>query len=558
MQTIRTLSLFSGCGGLDLGFHDAGFEILAANEIEKEFCDSIEANKGSFLSNNLEVINKDIRLLDPKTLPNDIDFIIGGPPCQSFSASGRRAGGAAGKQDDRGNLFESYGKIIKAKKPHGFLFENVRGILSSNKGKDWEDIKEYFSNLGYKLDYRVLDACDYGVAQHRERLILVGHKMSESFEFPRPIYGPDSRSNQEHLSAKHAFKGIRHDEKMHDLEFVGGKYSHLLAEVPEGGNYLFFTEKRGYPNPIFAYRSRFSDFLYKADSKQPTKTIIASPGKYTGPLHWKNRYFSVSEYKRLQGIPDKYKILGNRSTRIKQIGNSVSPPMAFYLANSVKAQLFKSIEQDAPEAFELIGPAVKLSFDKRKGKKAQDTRDMHLSIVSNRSPSSKKFSTSEYECEIFPNEFKRETNNVKLRQADGRRWNLEVRTDSSRKLFAKTILQLGKKTNNENSLDYEIELAVTVYGRGDYSIQTMWNAIDDFVIKTSNFHSLYEIYGHFTEPHPDFRISTFKGFSDHPMFDVRSKEINIAIDKNEYMISYPFTLPKRKQMNFKAKELLSV
>jgi DNA (cytosine-5)-methyltransferase 1 len=115
MNKIRTLSFFSGCGGLDLGFHQAGFQILVANELEELFCNSLELNKGKYFNRNKSIRSGDIRNIEPDDLPNDIDFIIGGPPCQTFSASGRRAGGAAGQQDDRGTLFQAYGKIIKAK-----------------------------------------------------------------------------------------------------------------------------------------------------------------------------------------------------------------------------------------------------------------------------------------------------------------------------------------------------------------------------------------------------------------------------------------------------------
>ena len=131
-RKIRTISFFSGCGGLDLGFEKAGFDIVFANELESQFCNTLNENKGRHLNSDLKVHCGDITEIDVDTLPSNIDMIIGGPPCQTFSASGRRAGGAAGQQDARGTLFQAYGKIIKAKQPKAFLFENVRGILGSN------------------------------------------------------------------------------------------------------------------------------------------------------------------------------------------------------------------------------------------------------------------------------------------------------------------------------------------------------------------------------------------------------------------------------------------
>jgi DNA (cytosine-5)-methyltransferase 1 len=432
-------------------------------------------------------------------------------------------------------------------------------------------------------------------------LILVGHNGDFNFKFPRPTHGPDSKKNTPHVSAKVALKGLKHDENLYDLSFTGGKYSHLLSEVPEGSNYLHFTEKRGYPNPIFAYRSRFSDFLYKADRNTPTKTLIASPGKYTGPLHWDNRYFSISEYKRLQGFPDDFIIAGNRQDKIRQIGNSVSPKMSYMLALAVKKQIFEDEDQDTKE-LELITISDNLSFDKRKGMKAQKTKRMHLSVVKDIVFPKNKFNAIEYSKEILPHSFKKPRNNViSMIEEDGI-VNLEVRADPEKKIYAKMILKLGG-VRGSSSTTFEITLKVKLFGSSEHAIQTMWNAIDDFVIHSSSYHSLFEIYGHFTEPHPDFIVESFEQYSDHPIcsfakycsdfkncsifiekthltkmfssifkiedfvdlvgylrsfrFDLRSKELNIAIDKNQYMIAYPFTLPSRKQMNFKIRNVIN-
>ncbi len=122
-KKIRTLSLFSGGGGLDIGFEQAGFDILFATDFNHECCETLKLNTGNTLSSNCQVLEADITTLDLDLLPKNIDMIIGGPPCQSFSASGRRAGGAAGKLDQRGNLFISYCKVVEYVKPKAFLFE---------------------------------------------------------------------------------------------------------------------------------------------------------------------------------------------------------------------------------------------------------------------------------------------------------------------------------------------------------------------------------------------------------------------------------------------------
>ena len=377
----RVLSFFTGCGGLDLGFEQVGFESVYATDIYQDSCDTLRLNLGRFFNVNMRIERADIVTLKPKTLPQNIDLIIGGPPCQSFSASGRRAGGAAGRLDQRGRLFEAYVNIIEHVRPKAFVFENVRGILGTNKGKDWKAITQAFRKLSYTISYRLLDALDYGAPQQRERMFLVGHQLDTPFLFPEPTYGPDSVDRRPHVTAGQAFMDIRETDGLGSLKLDGGKYSHLLPLVPPGQNYLYFTAKRGYPRPIFAYRSRFSDFLYKANPEAPVKTIIANPGKYTGPLHWDNRYFSVREYMRLQGFPDDFQFSGNRIDIIRQIGNSVSPHIAYQLALAIAAQLFSA---DVP--VRLLNTDRVLSFDSRKGAKAQKTRTMHADIVNRATP----------------------------------------------------------------------------------------------------------------------------------------------------------------------------
>jgi DNA (cytosine-5)-methyltransferase 1 len=596
---IRVLSFFSGAGGLDLGFHNRGFEIVYANELVPLFCKTLEANKGAYVSEITSIQSGDIRQIDPAVLPSDIDLVIGGPPCQTFSASGRRAGGAAGRLDARGTLFQAYSRIISTIHPKCFLFENVRGILGTNKGQDWQEIVQTFREIGYKLSYRILDANDFGLAQQRERMFLVGHRLEEDFLFPRPTHGPDSPSKRPHITAGEALEGVSQTEDVEKLKLEGGKYSHLLPLIPPGDNYLYFTAKRGYPEPIFAYRSRFSDFLYKASPNRSIKTLIASPGKYTGPLHWENRYFSVAEYKRLQGFPDDYQFCGNRAEQIQQIGNSVSPKIAEKMAEAIAIQLF-----DRQLEIPLLQPDEKLSFDGRKGVKAQATRDYHRTVELGREAGSTlatRFKLNDYTASIAPNRFpiplnlKVDMANVSV-STEANAVEMKVRGDTGRKLFARMSLSVG-----EQSQEDPITLNVTVYGDGPHCIQTMWNAVDDWVIRSSNFHSLFELYGHFTEPHPIFRVNNFKPYSDHPIaefaqhvsnfkncsqyfsrsalvdlfadsfdtedfvelvnilrgfrFDVRCREINIAIPSGLYMVAYPFTLPHRKQMNFSLKQI---
>jgi len=356
---VKTLSLFSGGGGLDIAFHDSGFEIVQMVELEAKYIQTLQKN--SQLGNCLEgsePICIDIRQYSPD--PNlKVDFIIGGPPCQTFSAAGRRAAGVTGTTDSRGTLFQEYVRILKLLQPKGFLFENVYGIISANGGEAWQEIQEAFREVGYRIYFRILDAADYGVPQHRERLFIVGLKQGK-YLFPYPTHGFDSLDKQPYYSAEKAVEGAAASEIDAGL---GGRFGHLLEDIPPGLNYSFYTKEMGYPNPIFSWRSKFSDFLYKADPDTPVRTIKAQGGQYTGPFSWENRRFSVSELKRLQTIPDDYEIVGKRQVVIEQIGNSVPPQLGRILALSILDQV---IGVELPFELAYLPQDKQLGFRQRK------------------------------------------------------------------------------------------------------------------------------------------------------------------------------------------------
>ena len=360
-KPIRTLSLFSGVGGLDIAFHDAGFTISHAVEIDERFATTLSANAvaGGYLEGT-EVICRDIREFHPAE-GMVTDFLIGGPPCQSFSAAGRRAAGVRGTQDDRGVLFREYVRLLTTLKPVGFLFENVYGITGAEGGKAWESIQRAFEAAGYTITSRILDTSDFGVPQHRERMFIVGMR-DGTFRFPSPTHGPDSPDRRKAVSAREAISGsVPTAQELKAT--VGGRFGHLLAEIPPGLNYSFFTEEMKHPKPIFAWRSKFSDFLYKADQHTPIRTLKAQGGQYTGPFHWDNRPFGLAELKRLQTIPDAYQIVGKRQVAIHQIGNSVPPQVARILAISILSQVFGvRLPVDLPT----LGEHDQLGFRSRK------------------------------------------------------------------------------------------------------------------------------------------------------------------------------------------------
>ncbi|MBP7960784.1 MAG: DNA cytosine methyltransferase [Caldilineaceae bacterium] len=357
-STITAISLFSGGGGLDIGFHDAGFQIVECNELEPAFAATLQKNTAKGLRlEGTKIVCQDIGHYTPSV--NHVDFIIGGPPCQTFSAAGARAAGVNGTDDERGNLFLQYARILEALQPKGFLFENVYRIVGAQDGKPWAQIQETFLNLGYKIYWRILDAADYGVPQFRERLIIVGLKEG-TFKFPFPSHGPDSPDNREYFSSGQAVKGI--DASGYKIG-INGRHGYLLNDIPPGLNYSFYTERMGHPRPLFAWRSKFSDYLYKADPNWPVRTVKAQGGQYTGPFSWENRPFTVEELKRLQTFPDNYSIEGGRQNVIRQIGNSVPPQMARILALSILDQVFGV---SIPFEISLMPDDYQLGFRKRK------------------------------------------------------------------------------------------------------------------------------------------------------------------------------------------------
>lgn len=441
---INVVALFSGGGGLDIGFCDAGFSLIESVELEEKFVQTMLYNQGTGnYFTGAKIKCKDIRQYEPNKL-TQIDFVIGGPPCQSFSAAGRRAAGVAGTKDDRGNLFEEYVRVLEKLNPKGFLFENVYGLLGAEKGESIKKIISAFKEIGYNVSYRILDAADYGVPQHRERLILVGSR-GKTFKFPKPTHGPDSFEELSHFAAREAILNVSKADS-DKLPSINGRFGHLLKEVPPGLNYSFFTEKMGHPHPIFAWRSKFSDFLYKADPLKPIRTLKASGGQYTGPFHWANRHFTIEELKRLQTFPDDYKILGNRAIVSKQIGNSVPPQFARMLALSVLAQFFNV---QLPFEFYYLEELEKLTFRKLKSEKTKQYFEKASTAIDNAKQKPKHdISAKKYKVELTHN-FKIKDNpnsDVEIKfKPTNKKWLFELsRNENKKELFRVELRRISK------------------------------------------------------------------------------------------------------------------
>lgn len=516
---IKTLSLFSGAGGLDIGFHQAGFNILGCVEIEPAYAKTLAANcgAGKFFGPHLQIHCEDIRQFDPAPyLSQGVECIIGGPPCQTFSAAGRRSGGVLGTVDPRGRLFESYCRILEAVAPRVFVFENVYGLPGANGGGPWREICSAFGRLGYQLRAEVLDSADYGVPQHRERLIIVGYRdKGSTFEFPMPTHGPDSPEDLPLVSVLDAIEDLQDpSEPFHTFD---GLYGHLLPQVPEGLNYSFFTREMGYPKPFFAWRSKFHDFLYKVDPSSPTRTIKAQPGKFTGPFHWKNRHFTVAELKRLQSFPDLYDLIGSFGKVVEQIGNSVPPKLAYVIATSVREQLLNSTRQ---LTFRTRPAGFVSTFRQRQRERTHHFKAVAHQTIQKRFPNihpiekSKANSRSKYFVgydgffdkhisDSLPEQSQRRYFAVAERRT-GTDIRLEVSPceDAVSRNCTISISGLSKYLLSVDSLTCTAKI------KSPLDVFHVWDIIEDSVTRDSQFFTLIDIYGHYANRGDTVKIKT--------------------------------------------------
>ena len=334
------ISLFSGAGGLDLGIEAAGYEVRAAVEQDRDAAATMEKNFSHLAS---PVIREDIlkvptrRILDAAGLrPGERpDLLIGGPPCTPFSKSGfwlewKRLG-----LDPDASLLQAYTRVLTEARPHRFVLENVYALTYNNKASRpaYERLLREIDTAGYVAVPKVLNAADYGVPQSRPRLFILGVPKDEPVPVhPEPTHGGqwERRATgdvqQPHVTAGQALADLVTDPE--PGEEVGGKYGHLLPDVPPGDNYLFYTEQRGHPDPRFTWRGKYWSFLLKLSPDKPSPTIQAQPGPYIGPFHWDSRRLRVAEIKSLFTYPPDFELVGTRSAVQSQLGNSVPPLLA--------------------------------------------------------------------------------------------------------------------------------------------------------------------------------------------------------------------------------------
>ncbi len=345
----KLISLYTGAGGLDLGFEAAGFETAVAVELDPEAVATLRYNR------RWPVLGRDIHSITSEELletaglgVGEADALIGGPPCQPFSKSGYWSSGDTLRLDDpRAGTLGAYLRVLRDTLPKTFLLENVPGLIYQKKSEGLELIARTIQKINrdcgtsYKLAVAKLNAADYGVPQIRERVLVVGARDGHDFSFPAPTHiQPDGNSLplglRPYATAWDAIGDLQEDD---DPELQArGKWADLLPSIPEGENYLWHTE-RGGGLRLFGWRRRYWSFLLKLAKALPSWTVQAQPGPAIGPFHWKSRRLSARELCRLQTVPDGYAVLGNVASVQRQLGNAVPSALAEVLARAMRRQL---------------------------------------------------------------------------------------------------------------------------------------------------------------------------------------------------------------------------
>lgn len=315
------LSLFSGCGGLDLGFLggftflgkkylEHNFEIKWANDIEKNACETYyKYFNHNIVCGDIRDILKNSQLgMFDDPIPKKVDIVLGGFPCQDFSHAGKRKG----FNSKRGTLYQSMGEIIKRTKPVLFLAENVKGLLTMNNGDAIETIISDFENLGYNVTYKLLLAADYEVPQKRERVVIIGTRKNilPKFKFSKTIIKKENWITLE--------KAIGDLENIKEGKFPNHSWSKAIKNNGQGNN---------------------------AVSKNKPGPTMRAEHHGNIEFHWnKKRRLSAREAARIQSFPDDFIFYPSTSSAYKQIGNAVAPVFGWHIANSVKKFLNSNLK----------------------------------------------------------------------------------------------------------------------------------------------------------------------------------------------------------------------
>jgi DNA (cytosine-5)-methyltransferase 1 len=336
MSKYNVVELFAGAGGLALGLEQAGFETKALLEIDKWACETLKKNRP-----NWNVIQGDITKISQtgikKYLKDDkeIDLLSGGYPCQSFSYAGNRLG----IDDTRGTLFHDYALILDELKPKMFFAENVKGLVTHDKGKTFQTMLKVFEDVGYDVVYKVLNALDYGVAQKRQRVVIIGirkdikDKVKDEFKFPKPYKN------------KLTLKDILQNVPSSPCAIYNDKKKEVLKYVSPGGCWRDLPDDiaREYMKTTYFMSGGRTGIARRLSWEEAGLTVLCTPAqKQTERCHPNElRPFSTRENARIQSFPDEWEFCGSLSQQYKQIGNAVPVNLAKEVGLSIIKYLDK-------------------------------------------------------------------------------------------------------------------------------------------------------------------------------------------------------------------------
>jgi len=344
-KELNVIDLFCGCGGLSLGFEQAGYNILLGIDMWKDALKTFEHNHKSGRTLCADLANLSAEEVDNTINHEKVDVIIGGPPCQGFSIAGKRI-----VDDDRNKLYQSFVRMVAHFKPTAFVLENVPNILSIGDGVVRNAIIKDFSDLGYNVVTKVLIASDYGVPQNRRRAIFVGIK-NDTFDFDIPTvehkvttgealsdlpegsivdgtpYICEPNCDYQCLMRSNANVVYNHEVTTHNQQTVD-----IISMVPDGGNYKNLPEELQSTRKVHIAWTRLN-------SQKPSITIDTGHRHH---FHYKwNRVPTVRESARIQSFPDDFVFLCSRTSQYKQVGNAVPPLMAKAIAEHLMNHLWQ-------------------------------------------------------------------------------------------------------------------------------------------------------------------------------------------------------------------------
>jgi len=339
---MNIIDLFSGIGGLSLGFEQAGFDVISAVDMWPDAIKTYNHNRKKKVGQVITVEEFNDSVLPELLKSNKINGIIGGPPCQGFSTVGQRI-----IDDPRNKLYLDFYEAVKKANPDFFLIENVKGLTTLNKGAFVNDILDRFgeNGLGYTISYKLVNAANYGVPQNRIRVIFVGIK-GKRFEFPEEfqytltardgISDLMGKENEYACAPENEFQKEMRGKMMEPLNHEFTSHSEqtisIISKIPDGGNI------KSLPSEFWSVR-KYNKAFERMGTFKPSNTIDTGHRNY---FHYsENRIPTARESARIQSFPDNFEILGTRGSQYKQIGNAVPPKLAKVIAEQILNTLIK-------------------------------------------------------------------------------------------------------------------------------------------------------------------------------------------------------------------------